>query len=381
MYDPCSLSSLGASIKRILHTFNTKKVLLIHGYQSFKDYESVVTDAIAPDILLFRASGFSLYPELEDILNVANTARLEGIDTVIAIGGGTIIDIAKSVSVLWQQEAATMLSLLDTDIDFLEPQRLKLLTIPTTCGTGAEVTPFAVIYNGAAKHSFYGNSLIPQQFIHCPPLAVSLSNEQIAVGAFDTLSQAIESIWSKGSVTASREYAGEAVRLVMDNIDEAVRTRSPKAMTCLMKASFLSGRAIAITKTTGPHALSYPLTRKFSIPHGLAVMITLPYFFLFHDKILSLEDESYPVLRQHLEYILGLLNVKSGRHAFEVLCGLAARINVDISLSAYISAGDLAVLQQCNFNEDRLRNHPVTINRSDIQQIFTSSFDRLSAIA
>jgi alcohol dehydrogenase class IV len=372
---------LGIQIKSILHGFGSKRILLIHGHQSFKNCGSIVTGAVPENTPLFRVSGFSMYPVLKDIVSIGKVIRSEHIDTILAIGGGTIIDIAKSVSVLWHQEEHRIVGLLDRNIDFLLPSRLKLLVIPTTCGTGAEATPFAVIYNGTNKHSFYGNSLVPQSFIHCPDLTASLSTEQLAIGTFDTLSQSIESIWSKGSTAESKAFAGEAVQLVLDNIDEAIKTHEPAAMTNLMKASFLSGKAIAITKTTGPHALSYPLTKKFGIPHGLAVMITLPYFFLFHDKILKSQDDGYCDFRQNSAYIFELLKVNSSHCAFKSLLDLAAKFTISISLSSYIDKAELFALQDCGFNEDRILNHPVVLNISDIQKIFAASFERRSATA
>jgi alcohol dehydrogenase class IV len=168
----------------------------------------------------------------------------EHIDAYIAVGGGTAIDTAKLVRGLDEP---------------LPP----FLAVPTTAGTGAETTRFAVYYDHGVKKSADDVRYLPTDQILIPEFTVTQSSYQRASTEFDAYAQAVESLWAVGGTDESRAYAQKALDLM--------------AAGEQMLGSYWAGRAIDISRTTAAHALSYYMTANYGIPHGHAVYMMFPY--------------------------------------------------------------------------------------------------------
>lgn len=166
------------------------------------------------------------------------------IDGFIAIGGGTVIDTAKLLR----------------GIDGVLP---PFLAIPTTAGTGAETTRFAVYYDHGKKMSADDVRYLPTHVALIPSFAETQSVYQKASTEFDAYAQAVESLWAKGATDESRDYANKALNLMQAGQQ--------------MLGSYWAGRAIDISRTTAAHAFSYFMTAKYGIPHGAAVYMMFPY--------------------------------------------------------------------------------------------------------
>ena len=196
-----------------------------------------------------------------------------GCDLVIAVGGGSAIDIAKSINILSSQESRP--------IEYVQGKlRIKnkgkpFIAIPTTAGSGSEATHFAVIYVDGTKYSLSHDFILPEYAIIDGQLAMSMPKDVSAVTAMDAFSHAIESYWSINSTEESKLYSEKAIKLIVKNINESVNRPSLKSRKAIMEAAHLAGKAINIAKTTAPHALSYILTSNFGIPHGQAVALFL----------------------------------------------------------------------------------------------------------
>ena len=193
-----------------------------------------------------------------------------GVDLIIAVGGGTIIDIAKIISIAYSNGCEKVEEILSNKT--LE-NRLDLIFIPTTAGTGSEATSFAVVYRDKVKISIDHKSLLPTYVVLDPLLLKSLPTPILNSTVLDALAQAIESIWARGGTEESREYSKEAIGLILDNLD---KENTIERLSGLQVASHLAGKAINISKTTLPHSISYPMTSYFGVPHGIAVFLTLP---------------------------------------------------------------------------------------------------------
>ncbi|MGD2092147.1 MAG: phosphonoacetaldehyde reductase [Candidatus Aminicenantes bacterium] len=193
-----------------------------------------------------------------------------GVDLIIAVGGGTIIDIAKIISIAYSNGCKKVEEILS---DRTLGNRLDLIFIPTTAGTGSEATSFAVVYQDKVKISIDHKSLLPTYVVLDPRLLRSLPIPILNSTVLDALAQAIESIWARGGTKESREYSKEAIGLILDNLDQE---NTIERLSGLQVASHLAGKAINISKTTLPHSISYPLTSHFGVPHGVAVFLTLP---------------------------------------------------------------------------------------------------------
>jgi alcohol dehydrogenase class IV len=184
--------------------------------------------------------------------------------SILAIGGGSVIDLAKAV--------------IYNCIESSLPVPFFAVA-PTTAGSGTEATHFAVLYKERKKISIVHPSLLPVFVILDPVLTYSLPAYQTAASGMDALAQAIESYWNVNATKESKEYAAEAILLWRDFFEKAVVSPEPINREKILFAAHLAGKAIDITRTTGPHALSYYLTANHTIPHGQAVALFLPMFF------------------------------------------------------------------------------------------------------
>jgi alcohol dehydrogenase class IV len=184
--------------------------------------------------------------------------KVRGHNKIVSIGGGSTIDVGKYVSY---------------------KLNIPHTAIPTTAGTGSEATKFAVFVKDGQKISLENDKLIPDSFILDAERVVTLPRLYTASSGLDALSQAIESYWSPRATSESRMYAKRAIRLASKNLWQSYQ--HPQSLVLrerMLKAAHYSGKAINITKTSICHAISYPLTLHYQIPHGIACSHTLPYF-------------------------------------------------------------------------------------------------------
>ena len=166
------------------------------------------------------------------------------IDAYVAVGGGTVIDTTKLLR-------------------GVEGERPPFLAVPTTAGTGAETTRFAVYYDHGKKMSADDVRYLPTDQALIPEFTATQTPYQRASTEFDAYAQAVESLWAVGATDESRAYARKALAL-MEAGDQ-------------MLGSYWAGRAIDISRTTAAHALSYYMTARYGIPHGHAVYMMFPY--------------------------------------------------------------------------------------------------------
>lgn len=172
-------------------------------------------------------------------------ARLpKRIDAFVAVGGGTAIDTAKLLR-------------------GIDGQLPPFLAVPTTAGTGAEATRFAVYYDHGKKMSADDVRYLPTDQLLLPEFAATQPSYRRACTEFDAYAQAVESLWAVGATDESRAYARKALGLMASGEQ--------------MLGSYWAGRAIDISRTTAAHALSYYMTANFGIPHGHAVYMMFPY--------------------------------------------------------------------------------------------------------
>lgn len=201
---------------------------------------------------------------------------------VIGLGGGSAMDAAKAVALMLKgtRTENTSLDKLFRTKSISQPQaRLPLLLIPTTAGTGSEVTPFATIwdYRYKQKHSLTGPSVYPDVALLDASLTLSLPADETLYSGLDALSHSLESLWNKHRSPMSEAYARQAIALLASHFTTALT--SPSCLTArqgMQTASMLAGLAISITRTAIAHAISYPLTSHYAVPHGLACSFTLP---------------------------------------------------------------------------------------------------------
>lgn len=305
---------------------------------------------------------------IEDVQSVFNEIlEFSPIDLVIAIGGGTIIDLAKILSLAYSNKIKDLNGLLQNqDLS----NHLDLVFIPTTAGTGSEATSFAVVYKDKIKHSIMDNSLLPKYTILDPFLLHSLPDHILHSTLLDALSQGIESMWAVGATEESREYSRQSIQQVLKGLKEKDPTTK---LTHFQWGSYFSGKAINISKTTMSHAISYPLTAHFGIPHGTAVFLTLPQIALLNYEASEEELQDGLALEQKdaaFKSLFELFEVSEITELARRLREIMTDLEIKQRLSDYgLTRADLDPIVGHSFTKGRSNNNPRKMDSRTIYKL------------
>lgn len=353
-------------VAAVLEALSAKRLFLVLDLPAYRaSGAEAILEPLFRQHATARFTEFELNPKLEDVIRGINLYRDFEPDVVIALGGGTAIDLAKLIGAFAEQTTAAQD--IATGIASIELVGKPLLAIPTTAGTGSEATHFAVVYVAGEKYSVAHWSLLPHYAIVDPTLTESLPGRITAATGLDAFCQAIESIWAVAANDESIGYATEAARLAVDNLVTASNAPTLEARRAMCRASHLAGKAINITKTTAPHALSYFLTSRFGVPHGMAVASTLAAMLAYNAAVTD-EDCADPRgaanVRQRIAQILDVLRADHVDDACARINALLSRI--DCPTFAEIVAPDdlLAVVDSANLQ--RLSNNPRRVSREQL---------------
>lgn len=219
-------------------------------------------------------------PSCESVDAAAKEARAVKADCVMGLGGGSALDVAKIVSCLTTNEGS-IYDYYAGGTRSLGKRKTTLICIPTTAGTGSEVTNVGVYTNKKAgvKMPMVNDEFWADYAVVDYELTYTLPKVVTASTGMDAFCHAIEAYWNKGAIPICDMLALRAMELVLKNIKTACsEPENVQARSNMMEASLLSGIAFSQTRTTGIHALSFPLTTEFHASHGAACAITLPAF-------------------------------------------------------------------------------------------------------
>ena len=308
-------------------------------------------------------------PILEELIKIIKNIKNFKPDLILAVGGGAIIDYAKIANIVDVKD-----DLADLIINYNYPfikKYTKLAVIPTTAGSGAEVTSNAVIYVNGVKHSFESELLIPDNFFLIPEFLMSAPNKIKASAGFDAIAQALESLVSKKSNNQSVEYASKSLKISVNNYISFLNNPNLKNATEMSIASNLAGKAISISKTTAPHATSYPFTSLFNISHGHAVGLFFENFFKFNFDNLKRSETSFD-LKKRFDLIFNLLNVKNISNFNSKITLMKKKAKLEDNLGILnININQEAEKIIKGINLLRLGNNPIKISEKDIYKIIT----------
>jgi alcohol dehydrogenase len=162
---------------------------------------------------------------------------------------------------------------------------VPIIAVPTTSGTGSEVTPFASVWSLelSKKFSISGTDLLPINVILDPRLTDSLPKNVTLSSGMDTISHALESLWNRNRTEESSRYAIRSLELSLKSLPKLMEDLSDsESRDKMLLSSFLGGLAIAQTRTALAHSISYPLTAKHGVPHGIACSFALPQILAFN---------------------------------------------------------------------------------------------------
>jgi alcohol dehydrogenase len=209
----------------------------------------------------------------------AEAALSFGADLILGVGGGSPLDVAKAIAVLAVNQGKTS-DYFGEDAFTLSP--LPVIAIPTTCGTGSEITKYAVIIDEKerTKKTISSEKIIPAVAIVDPDLLKTLPSNLIAGSGMDALAHAIEGFLSKKSNSLTRIWSIESIQLVKSSLIHAIEKREGSLET-IMLASLFAGFVINHTGTIMVHGMGYPLTINYQLHHGTANALMLPYVLQF----------------------------------------------------------------------------------------------------
>ncbi len=353
-------------LRRIIGN-SSAKVKLFYGRNAMKNIGAIgdIKKALG-GCQIEEQGNIAPYPDIQDVKNAISNAN--DVDLIIAIGGGSVLDFAKSVAFLSRQ-GHRIEKFLEKAVPAPNPGT-PFIAIPTTSGTGSEVTPWATIWDNRKKRKYMlaHEYMFPEYAIVDPELTLSLPARVTAYTAFDALSHAFEAFWSRYSNPVSDSFAIEAIGLIMSNLAELVNNlNSLKLRSHLAAASLYAGLAYSNTKTTAVHAVSYPMTLHYGVPHGIACALTLGAFLTYNRD--HIERERLGDLLDSL----ACMNVDQLRHKLDQL---ARSAHLPISLKeAGIPREGIQIIIDGGFHPERVKNNPRQLTKTHLRKILESIYE------
>lgn len=292
----------------------------------------------------------------EDAINFCKNKNFDG---VIALGGGSVMDLAKVVMAYLSIKITDLHELIGYKDSY--SQEIPSIFLPTTHGTASEVTMWGTVWDmeEKKKYSISHSDLYPNFAILDPSLTITLPLEMSIITLMDALSHSFEAIWNKNKNDTSTEFAIDAISIILKNVNDL--KFSPKDINVrkkLLLAANKAGLAFSQTKTAAAHSISYPLTIRYGIPHGIASSISLiplleinkKYIKKPLDKLCAQNGLSFRDLKQKVDLIPKNI--------------LAFRLR-----DWGIENKDLGMLVNESFTKGRMDNNIVELSKNDVGSI------------
>lgn len=356
-----------------------RRVLLVCGRRSFAaSGAEAMLPALREATTVERWSGFAPNPDARDLADGLEVLDEVDPDAVVAVGGGSALDMAKLVAGFDGLAGRDDVEAAIRAGRRVEVRRRGLVLAPTTSGTGSETTHFAVVYLGDEKFSVAGPGMYPDVAALDPQLALAGSAYQRATSGVDAVAQAIESLWATGATEPSRRFARRALGLLLPAIEAFVGGDGlPGAARAMCLGAHLAGRAIDVSRTTAAHALSYALTKRYGVSHGHAVALTLGAFVEAHAEADggSLQPGVDPDEHARaMAEVVRRLGARDGGEARERWVALVRRLGLAATLAEVgVESADQRAALAAAVNTERLGNNPVAFDQAGLVAILDRS--------
>lgn len=308
------------------------------------------------EIEIFRFRDFQPNPEYESVEKGVCAFLLSKAECIMAIGGGSAMDVAKCIkafATLNQETDFLKQSIMENDIPFI--------AVPTTAGTGSEATHFAVIYRNGEKLSIAHKSLVPELVVMDAENLKTLPLYQRQATMLDALCHAIEACWSVNAIAESDAYAKTAIKQIMQ-CQDAYLQNEDDGNERMLKAAYYAGKAINITKTTAAHAMSYKLTSMYGIAHGHAAAVCLSKVW---EHLLGSSNEEK--IAERLQIIAEAMGCNDSYRALQFFRGIIDENKLHLQKNADEKTIELLA---DSVNVERLNNHPVTLSKEELRQLY-----------
>lgn len=310
---------------------------------------------------IFAASN----PTVDDLFHLIKQTKGFKADVVITVGGGSVMDIGKSLCLMYEHKVKTIddIRTIIDEKNYIQPTT-QWIGIPTTAGTGSEVTKWATIWDPKMdkKRSVTSSMNYAHAALVDPKLSESAPLTSAMSSALDAVAHAAESYWSKKTNVITRSLALTAISKVMQNIDSLIEETD--GINELTQGSTLAGLAFSNTQTTACHAISYPLTMRYKIPHGTAVSLLIA-------PVMELNEEEIP----EKELFYEALGVKSVDELRLRIHGLLEKASTPSRLRDFgIEEKDLVDIAALAYTKGLSENNPTEIDQKVILDILRSIY-------
>lgn len=337
------------SVEDVLCRLKKEKFLLVHS----ESYDRLAIKTVFDGLPHIEFTDFTPNPLYEQVCDGIKVFNENHCTMLVAVGGGSTIDVAKCIKLFCRMGGS---------VNYLEQEKkdtgIPLIAVPTTAGTGSESTGHAVIYYEGKKQSVSHPSIIPDIAVLDPSTLKKLPLYQKKCTMLDALCQGIESWWSVNSTEESIGYSQKAVSMIARNWRDYIVGNTDEAAARIMEAANYAGKAINITATTAPHAMSYKLTGLYRFPHGHAVAVCMSEvwgYMLEHSEDCA-DSRGTDYFRRTLSDISELMSLERFRE-------LLSELEMEYPHSENKEA-DIALLTE-SVNPVRLKNNPVALS-SDV---------------
>ena len=259
-----------------------RRVLLVSSTPVLPTLDAVRDALHTSNLTVVTAAPVDSEPTCAMFQQMLAAARRENIEAVLGIGGGSAMDVAKLLAALTRGTQTV------TDafgINVLAGRALPVVCLPTTSGTGAEVSPNAILLDEAAalKKGVVSPHLVPDAAFIDPLLTLTVPPGVTAATGLDALTHCIEAYANRFAHPAVDSYALEGIRLIAAHLERAVRNgQDLEARAAMALGSYYGGLCLGPVNTGAVHALSYPLGGRFHIAHGVANSLLLPHVIRFN---------------------------------------------------------------------------------------------------
>ena len=322
-----------------------------------------IEEILKVEIVYFH--DFQPNPLYENIQQGVALFREKKCDSIIAVGGGSAMDVAKCIKLYANLPGSGENGSWIT-ADYV-PNDIPFLAMPTTSGTGSEATRFAVIYFDGAKQSVSDYSCIPGTVLMDASVLKTLPEYQKKATMMDALCHAIESFWSVNSTEESKEYSRAAIRGVIANMDGYL-LNTDEGNAGMLLAANTAGKAINITQTTAGHAMCYKITSLFGCAHGHAAAlcdrVLYPWMLENTDKCIDSRGEEY--LKRTLDEIGQAMGCEEAKDGSKKLEDIFDSLGLEVP-TATVEQFDIL---KNSVNPVRLKNHPITLNVNTIDALY-----------
>ena len=361
-----SISKIADSIKSLVP--QTKTIFLITGRRSMRQtglYDKLLKLLQNYDVFLF--DNVESGPTAHTLNDALAEFKKKPADVILAVGGGSVMDLGKAVAVLANNEGK--LADYQSGAKLLH-DAVPYIAVPTTIGTASEMTVWSVIINSEGPYvgkrkSFSDPKMYPKLAVIDPQLTLSLPLKETMGTALDILSSSVESIWSRKANPISTVFAVAALKGAAVAIPKVVNDlHDPVAKEELALACLYSGFAVSNSRTGMPHKISYPLTSHFRLQHGAACALTLPFFLEFYG------EKDVPAVK----VVVDALGASDYKEAANILRSLVEMCDMPTRLSMIgVDVPTIDYIVHEAYVPEAQQEDPIRLSRDDLKSILQAA--------